>query len=579
MQYIGLMVAFVFIEVAIAIGAYTQQDEIPSMISTTWPKLNNDTKFTLQAGLECCGVNNYTEYGALLDDLPLSCFKVYDTLTVHARSWTLLFRTPCLQQMENWFNTNLPIWVTILILICMIQFVSMGLGVTVMVGIEERTKVHPAPDPPDDGHPEDGATVAGSESPHPQSSHVSEFSDQNSLSSASGDTTTRKLSQVPEEEEGECMSSGVVCCDSKDDLSRSRTCSPENRLVEDVKEWHNGGDEAKEEEREEREEEHEDQKKEEERASLPRSPDNAENPGALLVAYNEHSQRYENQKSPTMNELETAAPNGAGLTTKDVTQQRGETVGKHEEDCYMSSPVSSLQNVNHTISEKKVAEGPDNQSNQETEPDNQSNQEKEANNQSNQEKGADNQLKREKEAQGPGDRSKQEEPPSDIVESPETTSMSLDENKDPVMMAHHTGQRSESQQEGDTESNPHKENRNSPISEREISPPDDVITMKRSECLDVHQENEKRDSGQCHVTTEDSDREVGSEISRPRDSLIQKPDNSPGPETQESMFLQIYTENSENLSCSDSQAPRSLTLSKEKTFEVTKTATNPKADD
>ena len=443
----------------------------------------------------------------------------------------------------------------------------MGLGVTVMVGIEERTKVHPAPGPPDEEHLEDGATVAGSESPHPQSSHVSEFSDQNSLSSSSGDTTTRKLSQVPEEEEGECMPSGVVCCDSKDDLSRSRTCSPENSLVEDVKESHNGGDEAKEEEGEEREEDHEDQKKEEERASLPGSPDNAENPGALLVAYNEHSQRYENQKSPTMNELETAAPNGAGLTTKDVTQQHGETVGKHEEDCYMSSPVSSLQNVNHTISEKKVVEGPDNQSNQE----------KEANNQSNQE--TDYQLKQKKEAEGPGDRSKQEEPPSDIVESPETTSTSLDENKVSVMMAHHTGQRSESQQEGDKESNPSKENHHGPISEREISPPDDDTTMKRSEGADVHQENEKRDSGQCHVTTEDSDREVGSENSPLCDSPIQKPDNSSGPETQESMFPQIYMENSENLSCSDSQASRSLTLSKEKTFEVTTTATNPKADD
>ena len=439
----------------------------------------------------------------------------------------------------------------------------MGLGVTVMVGIEERTKVHPAPDPPDEEHLEDGATVAGSESPHPQSSHVSEFSDQHSLSSDSGDTTTRKLSQVPEEEEGECMSSGVVCCDSKDDLSRSRTCSPKNRLVEDVKETHNGGDEAKE------EEEREDKKEEEERASLPGSPDNAENPGLLLVAYNEHCHRYENQKAPTMNELETAAPNGAGSTTKDGTQQHGETVGKHEEDCYISSPESSLQNVNYTNSEKKVAEGPDNQSNQE----------KEANNQSNQEKGAYNQLKREKEAEGPGDRSKQEEPPSYIVESPETTSTSLDENKVSVMMAHHTGQRSESQQEGDKESNPSKENHHGPISEREISPPDDDTTMKRSEGADVHQENEKRDSGQCHVTTEDSDREVGSENSPPRDSLIQKPDNSSGSETQKSMFPQMYTENSENLSCSDSQAFRSLTLSKEKTFEVTKTATNPKADD
>lgn len=41
--------------------------------------------------LECCGVNNYTEYGAHLADLPLSCFKVYDTLSVHTKSWTLLF--------------------------------------------------------------------------------------------------------------------------------------------------------------------------------------------------------------------------------------------------------------------------------------------------------------------------------------------------------------------------------------------------------------------------------------------------------------------------------------------------------
>ncbi|XP_061165977.1 uncharacterized protein LOC133174889 [Saccostrea echinata] len=346
--YTGFMVAFIFIEVAIAIGAYTQQDQIPSLITSTWPKLNNDTKFTLQAGLECCGVNNYTEYGFELADIPQSCFKVYDTLTVHTKSWTLLFQTPCLQQIENWFSANLPIWVTILILICIVQFVSMGLGITVIVKIEEQTKVHPAPDPPDEEQPPDGATIVCSESLHPESSHISEFSDQLSLSSASGDTTARKLSEVPEEEEDR-LSSGVVCCNSKDDLDASTT--GDHVEIED----HMGtGDHVA------TSEDHVEADKvdaasegagalneevitvgENENGNVDNDPKEA----ALLVFYDENTKQYENQKSPTFNESRNEVDPEPGLV---ATQGNTEGATNQQEDSIHGNQETGPEKLNES---------------------------------------------------------------------------------------------------------------------------------------------------------------------------------------------------------------------------------------
>lgn len=163
----------------------------------------------------------------------------------------------------------------------------MGLGVGVMVGIEERTKIHPAPDPPDEEQPADGATIVCSESPHPQSSHMSEFSDQQSLSSASGNTTARKLSQVPEEVE-DYLSSGVVCCDSKDDLStaRSRASTPRHLVTEEK--TGDGKDEVNEEEAVTSE-------------GPNKSGDSVPSHGGLPVAYSEETKRYENQPTPKAN--------------------------------------------------------------------------------------------------------------------------------------------------------------------------------------------------------------------------------------------------------------------------------------
>lgn len=198
---------------------------------------------------------------------------------------------------------------------------SMGLSVGVMVGIEERTKVHPAPDPPDEEQPADGATIVCSESPHPQSSRMSEFSDQQSLSS--GDTTNRKLSQVPEEEE-DYLSSGVVCCDSKDDLSttRSPASSVRHLVTEGTEETGVGKDEVNEEE-----------------AVISEGPDKSEDSipshRDLLVAYSEETRRYENQPTPETNELDNFQSTGLQQNSGENAAQQDDVRGQ------TASPISS----------------------------------------------------------------------------------------------------------------------------------------------------------------------------------------------------------------------------------------------
>lgn len=198
---------------------------------------------------------------------------------------------------------------------------SMGLSVGVMVGIEERTKVHPAPDPPDEEQPADGATIVCSESPHLQSSRMSEFSDQQSLSS--GDTTNRKLSQVPEEEE-DYLSSGVVCCDSKDDLSttRSPASSVRHLVTEGTEETGVGKDEVNEEE-----------------AVISEGPDKSEDSipshRDLLVAYSEETRRYENQPTPETNELDNFQSTGLQQNSGENAAQQDDVRGQ------TASPISS----------------------------------------------------------------------------------------------------------------------------------------------------------------------------------------------------------------------------------------------
>lgn len=197
----------------------------------------------------------------------------------------------------------------------------MGLGVGVMVGIEERTKIHPAPDPPDEEQPADGATIVCSESPHPQSSHMSEFSDQQSLSSASGNTTARKLSQVPEEVE-DYLSSGVVCCDSKDDLStaRSRASTPRHLVTEEK--TGDGKDEVNEEEAVTSE-------------GPNKSGDSVPSHGGLPVAYSEETKRYENQPTPKANELYCSQAKGLLQNNGNDAAQQEEVRGR------TASPISS----------------------------------------------------------------------------------------------------------------------------------------------------------------------------------------------------------------------------------------------
>ncbi|KAK3092136.1 hypothetical protein FSP39_025502 [Pinctada imbricata] len=115
------MIAFIFMEIGIAIAYHLLEDQVPALLISTWPQLNNDTKFTLQRQLGCCGIQNYTEWSVELDQIPYSCFKVYDTLSVSTKAWTLLYKTSCLDQLEEWFKDNLPIWASLMTFVALVQ--------------------------------------------------------------------------------------------------------------------------------------------------------------------------------------------------------------------------------------------------------------------------------------------------------------------------------------------------------------------------------------------------------------------------------------------------------------------------
>lgn len=225
----------------------------------------------------------------------------------------------------------------------------MGLGISVSVKIEENMVVHPAPDPPDEEQPPDGATIICSESPHPESSRMSEFSDQQSTSSLSGETTTGKLSEVPEEDE-EQLSSGVVCCDSKDDFdaSRSQTRSPTENDVdtEKVQTKSNGAVG--------------------EPMAVPEYDSEATDSGiketALLVVYSNETHRYENQNSSTLVESKTEDLTASQSNAETTTDLNGGNVhpqlenGQQNDDIqHLNKSITSLQNAINASSDDRQA--------------------------------------------------------------------------------------------------------------------------------------------------------------------------------------------------------------------------------
>lgn len=145
--YVGLMTTMLLIEIAMIIAIYAIQMEIPKLIESTWEQLNKDTHNLIQNELECCGIQNHTEYSTDYTQLPDSCFKTYQTLTVVTKSESTLFTSSCLDKMQDWLNNNMPIWISVLVAIVIIQLASSMCSCIILSKINTPNKISPSPEP------------------------------------------------------------------------------------------------------------------------------------------------------------------------------------------------------------------------------------------------------------------------------------------------------------------------------------------------------------------------------------------------------------------------------------------------
>ncbi|XP_069128640.1 enolase-phosphatase E1-like [Argopecten irradians] len=141
--YVGFMLTLIFLELGLVFFIYAEKSQLPSVIVSSWDGLNTDTQYKIQTELECCGIENYTEYGTEVEFYPSSCFVVYDVTGIIEKTIDNLFTADCLTQMQNWLNDNIPIWVSVLIVIAVIEFLSGLTSCIFLQKVQKRLKVVP----------------------------------------------------------------------------------------------------------------------------------------------------------------------------------------------------------------------------------------------------------------------------------------------------------------------------------------------------------------------------------------------------------------------------------------------------
>ncbi|XP_060078180.1 extracellular matrix-binding protein ebh-like [Ylistrum balloti] len=150
--YVGFMLTLLFLELGLIFFIYAEKSQIPSVIVESWDGLNTDTQYKIQSELECCGIENYTEYGTDVESYPSSCFVVYDVTGIIEKTVDNLFTADCLTQMQNWLNDHVPIWVSVLVAIAVIECLSGITSCIFLQRIHKKLKVEPDDD-------EDGTNV------------------------------------------------------------------------------------------------------------------------------------------------------------------------------------------------------------------------------------------------------------------------------------------------------------------------------------------------------------------------------------------------------------------------------------
>ncbi|XP_052777535.1 tetraspanin-9-like [Mya arenaria] len=131
-MYIGLTTILLLVDIGVAIAGGVQQDQAFGLTEKIWDEVNSETKNQIQKELECCGYNNYTDYGS--GALPDSCLS-------NAQNNATLYTTPCGTAMRAWLDDNLPVWVAVLASLLFVQLMSMFASCLTLKNIEDALRV------------------------------------------------------------------------------------------------------------------------------------------------------------------------------------------------------------------------------------------------------------------------------------------------------------------------------------------------------------------------------------------------------------------------------------------------------
>ncbi|XP_021341307.1 uncharacterized protein LOC110442163 [Mizuhopecten yessoensis] len=148
-HYVGFMLTLLFLELGLIFFIYAEKSQIPSVMLDSWDGLNTDTQYKIQSELECCGIQNYTEYGTDVESYPSSCFVVYGVTGIIEKTVDNLFTVDCLTQMQTWLNDHVPIWVSVIVAVAVIECLSGLASCIFLQRVQKKLKVEPVND--DDG--------------------------------------------------------------------------------------------------------------------------------------------------------------------------------------------------------------------------------------------------------------------------------------------------------------------------------------------------------------------------------------------------------------------------------------------
>ncbi|XP_067677775.1 tetraspanin-8-like [Haliotis asinina] len=138
--FIAFTVIIFLIEIAGAVTAYMMREQLQVYRDSGWADFNTETKNFLQRELKCCGFNSATEYGSNVAQYPDSCFSDPSTKTGASQH-----NAACWAKINEWLDTNMPIWAGTLGAVALVQIISLILAIVIVSRVKNSRKVSTTP--------------------------------------------------------------------------------------------------------------------------------------------------------------------------------------------------------------------------------------------------------------------------------------------------------------------------------------------------------------------------------------------------------------------------------------------------